>query len=70
MHLAPAECAYLGNKIANDIIGAHKAGFASAILIVNKDTPIIPVEAQIEKPDVIIYELTDLLDVFPPRSQK
>jgi len=70
LHLEPAQCAYLGNKIANDIVGAHNAGFGLAMIVTPENASHAPEKDQIEKPDVIIHELVDLLDVFPPRLKK
>ncbi len=69
MHLDPARCAYLGNKIANDIVGAHRAGFGMAMLVTPKDAPSAAEGDPIKKPDKIIHELAELLEVFSPRSQ-
>jgi putative hydrolase of the HAD superfamily len=70
MHVDPARCAYIGNKIAVDIVGAHRAGFGMAIFVTPGNVPLTPEKDPVEKPDLIIHELIDLLDVFPPRSQK
>lgn len=70
MRLDPGQCAYIGNKIAIDIVGAYKAGFGMTMLIRPNNALHASEEDQIKKPDGIFHELVDLLEVFPPRSQK
>jgi len=65
----PALCAYLGNNISRDVVGAHKAGFPLAMIIEPKTDYLRNEETPAEKPDLLIHELVDLLDVFPPRSK-
>ena len=68
MQLDPNRCAYLGNKVSSDIVGSRKAGFAMAIII--EPIGALPASAsdEMEKPDMVIHTLGDLLDIFPPRS--
>ena len=70
VRLDPAQCAYLGNKISKDVVGAHRAGFGMAMVISPTDLPQVPLKDQVEIPDVVIHELEDLLGIFPPRSKK
>jgi len=67
MRLDPARCAYVGNKIPNDVVGSRKAGFAMAIIIEPSDTPHENEPSPVEKPDAVVHELSELLDIFPPR---
>ena len=66
MRLDPARCAYLGNKILNDIVGSRQAGFALAMLIESLDMPQVA-QGPVEEPDAVIHELRELLDIFTPR---
>jgi putative hydrolase of the HAD superfamily len=70
MRLDPAQYAYIGNKIANDIAGAHKAGYGMAILVAPGSSPLAAEQARSDKPDLIIHELVNLLDIFQQGSQK
>jgi putative hydrolase of the HAD superfamily len=68
MRLEPAQCAYLGNKISSDVIGARRAGFSIA-MILEPGTGSPKIEKRIvEKPDVVIHGLLELLDIFPSRA--
>lgn len=70
MGVAPSNCAYVGDQIDRDIYGSKHAGFNLAIQIKHaqdkQDTPGI----YFEKPDHVIYSLTELLDIFPKRYHK
>jgi len=62
--VSPARSAYVGDQISRDVVGPRQAGFAMAIII---DNPRARKEAQAQslfKPDVVIQELSDLLDIF------
>ena len=63
--VAPAKCAYVGDNPARDVIGTRNAGFGMVILLmdpceVEKDPPTGEC-----KPDVIIYQFKQLLELFP-----
>jgi putative hydrolase of the HAD superfamily len=63
----PARCAYVGDNPIRDVEGTRKAGFAMAIIMLDpaekKELPTGDF-----KPDRIIHECSDLLDIFPPRQ--
>ena len=67
MRVAPAQCAYLGNKIPSDVVGSRQAGFAMALIVESLDKPRAAEKDQVAKPDAVIHELRELLDFFPPR---
>jgi putative hydrolase of the HAD superfamily len=61
------KCVYVGDNPSRDVVGTRNAGFGMVILLMNpveveKDPP-----AGENKPDVIIYEFRQLLDIFPQR---
>ena len=63
----PEKCAYVGDNPSRDVVGTRNAGFGMVILLmdpveVEKDPP-----AGENKPDVIIHEFKQLLDIFPAR---
>lgn len=63
---SPARSAYVGDQISRDVVGPKRAGFAMAIII---DNPRARREMQAQslpKPDVVIRELGELLDIFDP----
>ena len=61
----PEKCVYVGDNPSRDVIGTRNAGFGMVILLmdpedVEKDPP-----TGENKPDVIIHEFKQLLDIFP-----
>lgn len=65
--IAPAKCVYVGDNPARDVVGTRNAGFGMIILLmdqgeVEKDPP----QGE-NKPDQIIYEFKQLLDIFPAK---
>jgi putative hydrolase of the HAD superfamily len=63
----PARCVYVGDNLARDVVGTRRAGFGMVIILIDpaelEQEPI----AEENKPDLIIHELSDLLDIFPAR---
>ena len=66
MQLKPEQCAYLGNKISTDVVGPRRAGYGMAMIVEAKPTATDILSVPIEKPDAVIHELGELLDLFPP----
>jgi putative hydrolase of the HAD superfamily len=63
----PEKCVYVGDNPSRDVVGTRNAGFGMVILLMNveevkKDPP-----AGENKPDLIINEFRQLLDIFPAR---
>ena len=65
----PANCAYIGDNLKRDVTGTRSAGFGKAILILSPEEE---AEASItaeNRPDWIIHEFSEILDLFPERKQ-
>ena len=61
----PARCAYIGDNLKRDVTGTRSAGFGMIVIMIS---PEALAEAEItdeNRPDVIIHEFRQLLDVFP-----
>ncbi len=66
--IAPEHCAYIGDNPIRDVEGSRTAGFQVVV--------ILPEPGKLEKepltdgnkPDAIIHELRELLNIFPPRT--
>lgn len=66
--IEPAHCAYVGDNPIRDVEGSRQAGFSIVV--------ILPEPGKLEKeplnegnkPDAIIHELSELLDIFPARA--
>lgn len=65
--VAPARSVYVGDNPARDVVGTRRAGFGMVILMMEpaelEKKPI----GEENKPDVVIQEFGELLDIFPPR---
>lgn len=64
----PCKCAYVGDNPVRDVEGTQAAGFGMMILMVEpatlaKEPPTCEV-----KPDYVIREMKELLNIFPPRQ--
>jgi putative hydrolase of the HAD superfamily len=64
----PARSVYVGDNPSRDIMGTRLAGFGMIIILMEPDTLEKEPSTGEEKPDLIIHELSELLDVFPARS--
>jgi HAD superfamily hydrolase (TIGR01662 family) len=61
----PSRCAYVGDNLKRDVTGTRAAGFGQIIIMISPEEL---AEAEItdeNRPDVIIHEFRQLLDVFP-----
>ncbi len=63
----PARSVYVGDNPSRDILGTRLAGFGGAILLMEPDTLAKEPSTGEDKPDLVIHELRELLDVFPAR---
>ena len=67
-NVAPNLCAYIGDRPSRDVVGCQRAGFAMSIVVEGADHP-DETEIELPKPDLTIYNLRELLDIFPPRMK-
>ena len=63
----PARSVYVGDNPSRDILGTRLAGFAMTILMMEPDTLKKEPATGDEEPEMVIHELSDLLDIFPAR---
>lgn len=66
--IEPAQCAYVGDNPARDVVGARRAGYGLTILILEPDSETLDMLTDEHKPDHVIRELSELLNIFPPLS--
>ena len=59
--LPPANCAYVGDTISRDVIGARRAGFGLAIQIKSFLTGRADKDTDVEQPDAIIRDLREVV---------
>lgn len=63
----PARSVYVGDNPSRDIVGTRRAGFAMTILLMEPDTLKKEPATGDEKPELVIHQLSELLDIFPGR---
>lgn len=61
----PARSVYVGDNPSRDILGTRLAGFAGTILLMEPDTLEKEPSTGEAEPDLVIHELSELLDIFP-----
>jgi putative hydrolase of the HAD superfamily len=64
LDVSPSQSAYVGDQISRDVVGPRRAGFAMAIIVDNPRAREQAQEYSAFKPDVVIQELSELLDIF------
>lgn len=63
--VAPSKCAYVGDNLKRDVTGTRAAGFGMVVIMISLEEL---AEAEItdeNRPDVIIHQFHQLLDIFP-----
>lgn len=68
LNIKPENCAYVGDNPVRDVQGTRAAGYGMMILISEPATFAKEPQSGEEKADYTIYELKELLDIFPPRN--
>jgi putative hydrolase of the HAD superfamily len=65
----PSHCVYVGDNPKRDVMGTRNAGFGMIILMMSPEK-IAQEPLSIENtPDYLIHQLSELLDIFPPRKK-
>ena len=65
-NLAPWECAYVGDTVSRDVVGARRAGYALAIQIKSFLTARSDRATDVEPPDAVVQSLTEVVDLVCP----
>jgi len=63
----PAKCVYVGDNLKRDVTGTRLAGFGKVIIMISPEELAEEIITEDNKPDVIIHQFRQLLDIFPPR---
>jgi HAD superfamily hydrolase (TIGR01662 family) len=63
----PAKCVYVGDNLKRDVTGTRLAGFGMVIIMISPEELAEEIITEDNKPDVIIHQFRQLLDIFPPR---
>lgn len=64
MGVAPARCAYVGDRPSRDVLGSKRAGFAMSVLIYDDLVEVKEPVDEYPAPDYTIQSLTELLDIL------
>jgi len=64
----PGHCVYVGDNPVRDVEGAQAAGYGMMIVLMEPDTLKKEPPTGEHKPDKVIQELSELLDIFPLRN--
>ena len=64
----PQYCVYVGDNMVRDVEGTHAAGYGMSIILLEPATLKKEPPTGNIKPDKVIKELSELLDIFPPRA--
>jgi putative hydrolase of the HAD superfamily len=65
--LPPAACAYVGDTISREVIGAQRAGYGLAVQIRSFLTDKADSGAETARPDAVITDLMQIVDLLGPR---
>jgi len=65
----PAHCAYVGDNLNRDVTGTRAAGFGVVIIMISPQALAEVTITDENRPDIIIHEFRQLLDIFPGRNQ-
>lgn len=66
MNLPPSACAYVGDTISRDVVGARRAGYALVIQIKSFLTDVSDRGAAAEAPDAVVKDLSEVPEVVAP----
>jgi len=67
VNVLPEHCVYVGDNPVRDVEGAQAAGFGMSIILIEPATLKKEPPTEEHKPDYMINELSELLDIFPPK---
>ena len=64
----PGNCAYVGDNLKRDVTGTRAAGFGMLVIMISPKELAEAIITDDNRPDVIINEFRQLLDIFPGRK--
>jgi len=65
----PANCVYIGDNLKRDVTGTRKAGFGMLVIMISPEDLALETITDENRPDIIIHEFRQLLDIFPGHNQ-
>jgi putative hydrolase of the HAD superfamily len=70
MDLPPAACAYVGDTVSRDVIGARRAGYGLVIQIKSFLTTQADGETDVAPPDAVVQNLTEVVEIVNPLPER
>jgi putative hydrolase of the HAD superfamily len=65
----PANCVYIGDNLKRDVTGTRGAGFGMVVIMISPEDLAHETITDENRPDIIIHEFRQLLDIFLGRNQ-
>jgi FMN phosphatase YigB (HAD superfamily) len=65
----PANSVYIGDNLKRDVTGTRSAGFGMVVIMISPEELAKETITDENRPDVIVHEFRQLLDIFPRRNQ-
>jgi FMN phosphatase YigB (HAD superfamily) len=65
----PANSVYIGDNLKRDVTGTREAGFGMVVIMIPPKDLAQETITDENRPDVIIHEFRQLLDIFPGRNK-
>ena len=65
----PANCVYIGDNLKRDVTGTREAGFGKVVIMISPEDLTEETITDENRPDIIIHEFRQLLDIFPGQKQ-
>ena len=66
----PSLCAYVGDNLKRDVTGSRQAGFGMVIIMSSPEELAEATLTDEYRPDLIIHDFKELLDIFPALEEK
>jgi putative hydrolase of the HAD superfamily len=66
--IEPARCAYVGDNLKRDVTGTRASGFGMVVIMISPEELAEATITDENRPDIIIHEFRQLLDIFPARK--
>ena len=65
----PFNCVYIGDNLKRDVTGTREAGFGFVVIMISPEDLAEETITDENRPDIIIHEFNQLLDIFPGQNQ-
>jgi putative hydrolase of the HAD superfamily len=65
----PVHCAYVGDNLKRDVTGTRLAGFGMIVIMISPEELAGETITDENRPDLIIHEFRQLLEIFPGRHR-